>query len=154
MSSKIFGQAFFKKLAESYMKELALSCKAEPLVALRRERNSPGSAGAVSLRWRFAEHIRFVAVTALTAPIVCSGEILFCFLSFPENFRSWLRHCRRGLPAPKGVASPIHRTLAPLNAKSSNSNLICNFLNSHSRGNSVHKYAVLCNSLKTDSFFR
>ncbi len=132
------------------MKELALSCKAEPLVALRRERNSPGSAGAVSLRWRFAEHIRFVAVTALTAPIVWLGEIPFCLYSCLENFRNR----QRGLPAPKGVSSPTHRSIAPLNAKSSNSNLICNFLNSHSRANSVHKYVDLCNSLKTDSFFR
>ena len=58
------------------MKELALSCKAEPLVALRRERNSPGSAGAVSLRWRFAKlprqcRCRFPSVAFCGAYQVC-----------------------------------------------------------------------------------
>ena len=50
---------------------------------------------AVILRQCFAEHTSFVAVTALFVPDLRSGEISFCLYSCLENFRSWLRHCRR-----------------------------------------------------------
>ncbi len=45
---------------------------------------------AVSLRRRFAEHTSLVAVTALVAPILRSGEIPFCLYLCLENFRNWL----------------------------------------------------------------
>ena len=50
---------------------------------------------AVSLWHGFAEHIRFVAVTALPRLFYVLAFIPFCFRSLLENFRN----CQRGLPA-------------------------------------------------------
>ena len=50
---------------------------------------------AVSLWHGFAEHIRFVAVTALSRLFYVLAFIPFFFCSLLENFRN----CQRGLPA-------------------------------------------------------
>ena len=55
-----------------------------------------GSAGAVSLRLRFAEHTRYVAVTALAAPILRSVEVSFYIHRVWRTLENGNRHCRRG----------------------------------------------------------